>query len=209
MKIAPAVSNVRVVLFDVGGVFINQDPDFVKVAQSLKMESDILSLRRIRQAYWEFRDAYDLGISDADFWNSVTVKMNVGKPDSQQLADLVHLDTEDLKYISDEMNNLVEAIANKGYRLGILSNAPYCVAHTVKAAPWTHNFETVLFSAQIGVAKPSLKAYQRAVDAFGVNPGEILFFDDRLRNLRAAQKVGMHVHQWLGVETAKDVLGFG
>lgn len=83
------------------------------------------------------------------------------------------------------------------------------MAHTVKAAPWTHNFETVLFSAQIGVAKPSLKAYQRAVDAFGVNPGEILFFDDRLRNLRAAQKVGMHVHQWLGVETAKDVLGFG
>ncbi|MEW6896421.1 HAD family phosphatase [Trueperella pyogenes] len=209
MKIVPAVPNVRVVLFDVGGVVINHDPDFVRVAQILKMESDILSLKRIRQAFWKYRDAYDLGISDADFWGLVTEELNIGKPDSQRLAALVYLDSEGINCISDEMSNLMEVIADRGYRMGILSNAPYCVADTVKAAPWTRNFEILLFSAQIGVAKPAHEAFRHAVDAFGVNPSEILFFDDRLRNIHAAQKAGMQAHRWLGIETAKDVLGIG
>jgi HAD superfamily hydrolase (TIGR01509 family) len=47
-------------------------------------------------------------------------------------------------------------------------------------------------SGDLGLRKPSAEIYRLAADRLGVSPQEVMFVDDRLRNLEAAKAVGFN-----------------
>ena len=51
--------------------------------------------------------------------------------------------------------------------------------------------DVMLFSDEEGIAKPDPRIYRLAAERLGVPPSEALFVDDVLRNVEAAQAVGM------------------
>lgn len=74
------------------------------------------------------------------------------------------------------------------YRIGLLSNAMDDL-ETALAERWNvaDLFDVVINSARVGVAKPDPRAFALALLALECEPADVLFVDDKLRNIIAAQ----------------------
>lgn len=64
---------------------------------------------------------------------------------------------------------------------------------------FTHSFA----SHETGITKPDVQAFEHVCDTLNTNPNTILFFDDNLTNVKAAESVGLlarHVKGWAAVQ---------
>jgi putative hydrolase of the HAD superfamily len=52
-------------------------------------------------------------------------------------------------------------------------------------------FDDMLFSAEVGLAKPDRRIYELALDRLQARPAEAIFIDDVQENVEAAQAIGM------------------
>jgi putative hydrolase of the HAD superfamily len=77
------------------------------------------------------------------------------------------------------------------YRTAILSNADVSLRDRLRALGIHDLFDTVVSSAEEGVAKPEAEIYRRAAERIGVSPETCVFVDDAEVNVRAAETVGM------------------
>ena len=95
--------------------------------------------------------------------------------------------------VNATMLSVVAMLQAAGHRTGVLSNT--CTAHWdyVRDGRYTMlpgQFEVFALSFEIGVNKPDEKIYHASADLANVSPSEILFVDDRLENVEAAQAAG-------------------
>ena len=65
-----------------------------------------------------------------------------------------------------------------------------------------HHFASHL----MGMAKPDASAYQHVIDSLGVDPKQILFFDDNQMNVEAARKAGMQSERVQGIDELQKKL---
>jgi putative hydrolase of the HAD superfamily len=87
---------------------------------------------------------------------------------------------------------LVERLHAAGQRLFFLSNMPLPYARHLEA---THGFigrcfERGVFSADVQLIKPEPAIFERAAREFGLEPAQIVFFDDHAPNVAAARERG-------------------
>lgn len=192
----------RVVLFDVGGVLVNSHPDPEYIA-SLIGDGRQSLVALVDQAMWAHRDAYDAGCTDREFWDRVAG--DCGKPavSEELLAKLVEHDAMRVHEAAESAIDLVAELHAKGVRLGILSNAPFPVAAEIRRTEWARYFETFTFSCDEGANKPHRAIYRAALDATGVEPENAIFFDDRKKNIRAAELLGIEALMWTNAECAR------
>ncbi len=83
--------------------------------------------------------------------------------------------------------------AQRPHRLtGILSNS----GPGAREAERVHGFEEItddlVYSHEVGLAKPDPAAYELTTRRLGVEPGEVLFLDDVEANVEAARAFGWH-----------------
>ncbi len=109
----------------------------------------------------------------------------------------------------DEMAALVDAVRGVGIKLGILSNT--CPAHWQflldEGYPSLRGpFDQLILSYEHGSMKPDRRLYEIARDSAGVDPGSILFLDDRLENVAAAKSCGWQAHQFTSPHVAVKLL---
>jgi len=95
--------------------------------------------------------------------------------------------------IDETLVELVWDLRDKGYRVGLLSNAPPPLGEAGQAGRWgcQNLFDVQVFSYQVGVLKPHPRMYETILRALRVAPREALFIDDAPENVRGAQAVGM------------------
>ncbi len=93
------------------------------------------------------------------------------------------------------------------YRLAALSNSN--ILH------WTRNdvvigvqsyFERAFSSHELGVRKPDPEIFRRALEELGVEPPEVVFFDDNAHNVEAALAFGISAHRVEGVDQVRTRL---
>ena len=85
---------------------------------------------------------------------------------------------------------LVAELRSQGHPVGLLSNSfgDDCYAgHDLPAM-----FDAVTISSEIGVRKPSRRAFGVACERLGVAPAQTVMVDDLPHNIDAAARVGMH-----------------
>ena len=58
---------------------------------------------------------------------------------------------------------------------------------------WLEAFHHRTFSHTLRMAKPEVAIYEHAAEGLGVEPGKILFVDDRADNCEAGRAAGMQV----------------
>jgi putative hydrolase of the HAD superfamily len=141
-------------------------------------------------AYWAHRPAYDAGRAAGDYWRAVAADLGVSFED---VAALTEADLESWSEVDDAMAGLVAELADRGCRLGLLSNI---VADLVTLMEERHGrllsrFDALTYSCRIGVAKPDPRAYEICAARLGVEPSRVLFFDDSEANVLAARRTGM------------------
>lgn len=66
--------------------------------------------------------------------------------------------------------------------------------------------DAVLFSCEIGVAKPAPEAYRRAVAAAGVPAPACLFIDDLAENVEGARRCGLQALQFTAIPALRAAL---
>ena len=193
---------VRSVLFDVGGVLISSHPDPRFVAELIGDGSDSL-VHLVDQAMWNHRDEYDAGCTDREFWDRVAG--DCGKPEvsDEVLAELVDKDSGRMSAPDSRAVALVEELKDAGLQLGILSNAPAPIAQAIRDAEWSDVFDTFTFSCDVGVSKPARGIYRDALDQQGVDAADAIFIDDRKKNVRAGELMGIRGLVWEDVDQVR------
>lgn len=86
----------------------------------------------------------------------------------------------------------LQALRQRGYHLGIISNFAWRLADLVKDLGLADAFDLILTSAQVGYRKPRQEIFARALQLAGVEPTAALYVgDDPVCDLAGAQAAGI------------------
>ncbi|MET0191491.1 MAG: HAD-IA family hydrolase [Pseudonocardia sediminis] len=188
------------VVFDLGEVLVPSSGLEHVLAAELGVAEPAL-----REAYWSHRPRHDLGDPPEQYWRSVFTALGLA-PEPDRLARAEALDVARWAALPSASALMIGELARMRVRLAVLSNAPRGLAAAVRAATWSTPFDRLLFSADVGVAKPSPDIYRRADHEFRTSPDQVVFFDDRAENVRSARAHGWDAHVWTGAAGAMTTL---
>lgn len=104
----------------------------------------------------------------------------------------------DLQYFDPDMLALVRDLHRAGYKLGLASNSrSRWILPALKLTHLETAFDIVV-TPEDAVLKPDDAFYALLAERCKVNPDEILFIDDRSRNIRGAEAHGMRAIRFKG-----------
>jgi HAD superfamily hydrolase (TIGR01509 family) len=94
---------------------------------------------------------------------------------------------------------LLEALRERGLRLGLVSNAfdpPALLHRDLERLGIAARIDVAVFSSEVGWRKPHPAGFQRALDVLGVDAAQTLFVGDSLAaDIAGAAALGMHTCQ--------------
>ena len=192
---------IRAVMFDIGGVLVQQ-----------------VDRSRVRQ--WETRLDLEEGSLGRSIWlMPISLQAEIGRASEDDVwaavADRFELNPIDMAALrgdffsgsvwNDRLIDYARSLRAR-YRTGIISNAWPEAREAVK--PWVNGdaFDDLIFSAEVGLAKPDRRIYELALERLRVQPAEAIFIDDMPGNVEAAQAIGMAGIRFVNTEqTIKDI----
>lgn len=189
--------SIRAVLFDLDGVVRHFDADFtgdIEARHALTpgavletaFEPGLLeqvTTGKITRRAWIDRVGATLGsVSAAEEWGSQPSAV-----DPEELA------------ISD-------ALRADGIRTAILTNGTDTIPAEVAELGLTERFDAIFNSAEIGWAKPDLRAFQHVLHALELEGPEVFVTDDSAAKLAGAQELGMPTHHFTSADALRAAL---
>tara|TARA_B110000285_G_scaffold151437_1_gene169060 strand:- start:2371 stop:2973 length:603 start_codon:yes stop_codon:yes gene_type:complete len=182
--------NIKNVIFDLGGVLIDWNPDKVyKDVFNNDSEKMIHFYTKICTQDWN--ENQDAGYPMAKATEERValfpeyekeIRMFYGRWDDM-LGDQIQGTVDILKELSDDPNYKVVALTNWSHE-----TFPKAIAK-FSFLQW---FEGILVSGEEKTRKPFPEIYELTLSKFNLKAGESLFIDDNLRNIEAARKFGIH-----------------
>ncbi|MFD4957904.1 HAD-IA family hydrolase [Microbacterium sp. NPDC058389] len=190
----------RVVVFDVGGVLCHEDGRAEAVAAAAGV-----SCTTMDRAYWELRDAYDLGDSHVQYWTGVLDRVGV-QPTPTLVRELDRIDCASWSSLDEQAGVILAGLRDQRTPTVVLSNAPHNLARTLRLAPWFDLIAYSYFSCEMGRAKPDPEVFRWVTEDMAIDPTDVIFFDDRGANVAAARDAGWRAHIYESAERASLVL---
>ena len=202
------MNTIKNVIFDLGGVLVDWNPEYVYL--------DVFDGNR-KKMQWFFDE-----ICTFD-WNE---NQDAGYPLAQASADRIKLFPQYEQLIRmfydrwEEMLGgqidgtvaiLKKLVVKPDYKVFALTNwSAETFPIALKRFDFLHWFEGIVVSGTEKTRKPFLDIYQITLDRYQLNPKKTLFIDDNKRNIKAAQKLGIHTIQFqnpIQLQTAMEVIG--
>ena len=90
--------------------------------------------------------------------------------------------------------------------VALLSNASSHLQIDLDLCGILEEFDVVVGSAELGLAKPAPEAFRATADKLGIAVERALFVDDTLANVEAARALGMRAERFTGVEELRALL---
>ncbi|WNV91222.1 HAD-IA family hydrolase [Umezawaea sp. Da 62-37] len=186
------------IVFDYGEVISTRTAALPTMASMLGVSAEAFG-----EGYWAVRDAYDRGQSDLEYWRAVGGI--VGASVTPELAaELTEVDIEGWLQPDPESLALLDELAD--LPLALLSNAPSSFGRVAERQEWAKDFRHLVFSGDLGVAKPDPEIWTALAEQLGAAPEDCVFFDDRQTNIDGALAAGMGGVLWLGAVPAREEL---
>jgi putative hydrolase of the HAD superfamily len=166
-----------------------------------------LPLDRFESLYWADRHAYDEGkLTGLAFWQKFSREAGLALSPAT-IDELNHLDARMWTTQNPAMVAWQQQLRQHGLLTAILSNmGDNVLANLQREFHWIHNFDVLVWSFQHLMAKPDPAIYRLVLEKLNVQPGEALFLDDKLVNIKAAQALGMHAIQFSTVDRLRSEL---
>ncbi|MDO4241140.1 MAG: HAD family phosphatase [Microbacteriaceae bacterium] len=196
------------VVFDIGGVLVQEGNRRETIRDNIAAKAPSLDKDSFIAAYWQGRDAYDRGVSPAEYWRGVLAESGADEAEitDELIAYADKMDGELSAAISEEMTELLHRIHAAGAQMIILSNAPASMANAVRSQKWFELFDGAVFSSEVALIKPEPEIYA-AVEKLAKSK-EIVFFDDRPVNTEAANARGWNAVTFTQASDVTDTLTF-
>jgi putative hydrolase of the HAD superfamily len=179
----------RAVVFDYGMVL--SGPVNTEARDNL-IRATGLSEEAFEPLYWADRHAYDEGkLSGITFWQKFS-KDNGRSFSESQIEELNRLDARMWTTYDPRMVAWQQQLKAAGLRTAILSNMGDSVLTSLEREfAWIATFDVLVWSFQLGIAKPDPAIYRHVLKELGTLPEETLFLDDRPVNIDAARALGI------------------
>lgn len=177
----------RAVIFDFGGVLLTTVDETARHRWAERLELDPVAMEaQIFES--ELMARAMIGeVSVAEMWRDVGEMLGLDAEQAQALqTDFFQGDR-----LNEELLDFARSL-QPHYKLAILSNA-WDNAREVFTDVFGLDevFETMIISAEVGLAKPDPRIYHLALARVGVQPAEAVFLDDMPENVEAARDVGL------------------
>lgn len=194
----------KAVIFDYGMVLTGQ-PD--AEAHDAMVRITGLDAERFEQLYWADRHAYDEGkLTGVTFWEKFVRDSGLAIA-SSDLAELNRLDARMWTTQNPAMVAWQQKLKAHGLRTAILSNMGDSVLESIERAyAWIQGFDVLVWSFQLGMAKPDPAIYRHTLERLGTSPEETLFVDDKRVNIDAARALGLMAMEFTTPERLREDL---
>ena len=145
-------------------------------------------LEDFRRDYWLYRDGYDrAACGPVAYWQAVTRR----PLDGPALGALIRLDNQQWTRINPHMLALARRLRAAGVKTAILSNIEFEMLAELRAKfAWLSEFAVQVYSCEVRMVKPEAGIFQETAVRLAVEPGGILFLDDKQRNIDGARQAG-------------------
>jgi putative hydrolase of the HAD superfamily len=188
------MSAIRNVVFDLGGVLFEWNPDAILA----RCYDDGARRATVKRAVFEHRDwlALDRGtLSEAQAVDSFSRRTGLPSEDMQALMESVR---HSLLPIADSVE-LLQQLAARAVPLYALSNMARPTFEFLHARyPFWSAFSGMVISWQVGFIKPEAAIFEHLLGSYRLDPAATLFIDDVAANIEAARALGMQALQFRG-----------
>jgi putative hydrolase of the HAD superfamily len=190
---------VKAVIFDYGMV-LSAPPD--QVAHANLLEITGMPLEKFEKVYWADRHAYDLGqLNGQTYWEKISKDQGL-KLTQEQIDRLIENDVLMWTSINEPMLAWAGQVQDAGIATAILSNMGQEILRYLRQEyAWLGTFQHHTWSCELGIAKPDPEIYVQTCKALAVPPGDSLFLDDKIENVRAAESVGLQAIHFHSIQT--------
>ncbi len=198
------MSKIKNIIFDLGGVLVDWNPEYVYL--------DVFKGDR-KKMKWFFDEVCTFD------WNE---NQDAGYPLAQATEDRIKLFPQYEEWIRvfygrwEEMLGgpiegtvklLKALVANPEYRVVALTNwSAETFPVALKKFEFLHWFEGIVVSGTEKTRKPFADIYQITLDRYALNASDSLFIDDNLRNIEAAQALGIQTIHFKNPDQLQEAL---
>jgi putative hydrolase of the HAD superfamily len=195
-------------VFDFGGVLFQwRPPELLKREIPQRAHDDASAAHwvdAVFQGYEGDWGEFDRGTCDAPaLVQRIARRTGLAEHEARAIVDGV---PNELQPKPDSVA-LLRRLRDAGAPLYFLSNMPAAYADHLEAAhDFVGWFRDGVFSARVQAIKPEPAIFELASRRFGVPPSSLLFFDDHLPNVQAAQAAGWQAVHFTGVASAEAAL---
>jgi len=184
------MKNINAIIFDLGGVLIDWNPEYVYL--------DVFNGDRTKMQ-WFFDN-----ICTHDWNENQDAGYPIAKATEERVAlfpeheDLIRMYygrwTEMLgESIFDTVDILDQLISKKQYKIVALTNwSKETFPIALERFDFLHWFEGIVVSGVEGTRKPFKEIYETTLNRFEIKPENSIFIDDNLRNIEAANNLGIN-----------------
>lgn len=186
------------IVFDLGAVLFSWQPRRMLMRELPHAVPD-----ETTAAHWEAQvfqgysgdwGEFDRGtVAVPELVQRIAQRTGFAAADVQTVVDAVPRELQPIP----ESVTLLHRLADAGHTLHYLSNMPAPYAEILERQPFFARFASGVFSGRVHHNKPEPEIFRAAVQRFGAPPQQLLFIDDHLPNVQAAQALGWQAFQFL------------
>jgi len=169
-----------VILFDLGGVLINWNDDWLYDEISLQLNKLFNKIKS------KFNDTlcslFESKIDEGEFWNIVL------GPDNDIDKKIISKTFLKKSSINEKFLAFAKSLKNDGHLIGILSNLTPETSMCIDKNQ-LKDFDYHFYSNSLKMSKPNNEIYQHVCDH--ISSKNILFIDDKQENLNVAESYGI------------------
>ena len=196
--------SIKSVVFDFGQVMVHFEPEYM-VGRYVTDKEDASLLERVifDRLYWDRLDA-------GTITNEETLT-ECRKRLPERLWEAADTIFYNWIYNIPEINGMKELVSyiknTYGVKILLLSNISHYFADHAGDVECLKEFDGFVFSARIGLVKPSFEIFDYMCKKFDIVPDETVFVDDNKGNIDGANRFGIHGYLFDGdVQGLKDYL---
>ena len=180
------MSKEMIALWDLGNVVVQWNPD--RILQMLDLSPDKLAV--VKDLLYGGSRWLDLdrGVtSEAEVAEKIAAESDVAVDEMRRCFDTVRESLVDFP----KSIELIREMKAAGIRQYVLSNMSIVNAEYLRSRSYFDLFDGVVFSAEEKIIKPDTALFQVVLDRYQLRPADIVFIDDSLANIKAAETMGM------------------
>ena len=196
---------IKNVIFDLGGVLVDWDPEAALRRMGLP-EEEVKEIARNTTFSPEWNEVDRSAISKEKLF--ATMLANVPEKYREDAARFLNGGVFDgihsFSYSADWLKSLKE----RGLCLYLLTNYSEWMFnyHYENEFSFTDSIDGMVVSGKVKLLKPDRAIYEALMEKYGLKPEECVFFDDRAENVEGARKCGINGIVFTDFETARAKL---
>lgn len=192
---------IKGILFDMGGILVSTPgPTSAELFAGRLIREYGVSENNLEEILEKVIVLWNSGLESpgVNFWRKFCKRLRIKNAPLQRFNSFAMQDYKSSTRPNKEVLSLVKRLKNN-YKLGILSNTNRVAVAVNRKRRILRDFDVLVFSHQAKFIKPQRKIYQMAVKKMRLPVKNLLFIDDKLKNVQFSRKFGMkaiHFHSF-------------